>query len=195
MSSNLSKQQPTQQTEKQIADIFTQSMREQGEWLGNYLKGAPPEMAQFEFFLGEWNTTMRLFDPSGNVIQEGKGFWQAKTVDEGRMIVDEYHSILPTGDTMKGSITLRTFSPLTQQWEMTYLMSMRPQLATRFVARFEDGEIRATAKAVDLQGHHSIAKVRFYDITDKTFEWEQLVSWDEGDTWYKTMTISAERKK
>lgn len=174
--------------------LYGQLLQDQAQWLEGYLQGAPEESHQFDFFLGTWNTETRLLNLDGSLLRSNKGLWIAKSVDEGRMIVDELHTYLPNGAVLEGSITLRTFSPQTLRWEMTFLISMQPLLVKELVGIYNDGEIQATAKGVDPRGNELLQKVRFYDITANSFEWELTQSWDGGESWYRIMTTSARRR-
>ncbi len=180
----------TAEAVQQRLDSYQQ---EQVAWLQSYLKGPVPESAQFNFILGEWNTTLAIFDAAGEVVFTGAGFWRGESIDGGRMIMDEYIRYLPDGSQVHGGRTLRTYSIETQRWEMTYLQPMKDLLIEEFVGRKVGDEIHAETKGLDLSGQMVLAKVRFYDISADSFKWRQDNSFDGGNTWYKGMTIEAER--
>lgn len=168
-------------------------MRRRAQWLKHYFSGPQAEIQQFEFILGQWNTTLTAYDLDGKILQEFSGHWKAKHLDGGRIVMDEYESILPNGQVLHGGTTLRTFSPETNQWEMVFLNSMQPNLTNKFIARFHKGEILGDAFGRDLDGIEVHVKVRFYNIASHGFDWEQNGSWDGGETWYRLMRINAVR--
>jgi len=60
-------------------------------------------------------------------------------------------------------------------------------------ARSGDGETLLEGAGHTLAGQPVVARVRFFDITPTSFEWENRVSLDGGATWYRDSTISARR--
>jgi hypothetical protein len=76
---------------------------------------------------------------------------------------------------------------------MTFLIAHQPQLITTFSGIFEDGEMRLDGSGRTLAGGPVAARVRFFDITPTSFQWENRVSLDEGATWYRDSAISAHR--
>lgn len=39
------------------------------------------------------------------------------------------------------------------------------------------------------------SRVRFYEISEQGFEWENEVSLDDGNNWWRDSTISAKRRR
>ena len=109
------------------------------------------------------------------------------------MVLDEFTARLDDGSEISYMATLRTFSTATQRWEMTFLLAHQPQLITSFSGIFEDGEMKLDGSGRTLAGEPVIARVRFFDITPRSFQWENRVSLDGGATWNRDSTISAQR--
>lgn len=182
------------QTKGDMAAVFDQSSQRYMRWLNDYFAELPQAAGQFDFFIGEWNTELVAYNLDGEVINTIPGNWRVEKVNGGRMIVDRYESSLPNGVELSGGTTLRTYSPETKRWEMVFLTPMQANMVQQFAANYEDGEIRGSAYGVDLDGVETWAKIRFFNISENSFEWEQEVSWDNGKSWFRTRTISAQRK-
>lgn len=160
-----------------------------------YMKGVPKEMNQFDFFLGEWETTAVRYRPDGSKIGEYEGEWTAKHLNGGRILFDDFRARMPNGGPEFAYMaTLRTYSPQTQRWEMTFLVAHQPQRVTSFRGQWKDGEMHLTGEGATADGKPVLARVRFFDITPESFEWANESSLDGGETWWCDNTISARRK-
>lgn len=156
--------------------------------------GSPPaQMKQFEFLMGNWNVAIKNYQPDGTVESEEKGTWSAECRNGGRMVFDEFTRISSSGEETSYAITLRTFCPETDQWEMTFLFSLQQDHPQFFRGKFVEGEGRFEA-VIDLTSERSIpTKIRFFDIRDDRFEWTMKHSVDDGKTWFLGEHISATR--
>lgn len=162
----------------------------------NYLQGPPAQSKQFDFLIGEWDTTFKRFAPDGATVAQGRGEWRAQHKFGGRMVEDEYVTFLPDGREISSFITLRTWSPQTEQWEMATLSSHTPAGVTSFSGRQVGGEMHLQISGVDpATGKAATARVRFFNITADGFEWEQLNTADGGATWFRGVLIVATRKR
>jgi len=159
----------------------------------SYRQGVPEESAQFDFLIGEWDTRSMRYRADGSEIGGYDGTWRAKHLHDARMILDEFTARLDDGSEIAYMATLRTFSTGTRRWEMTFLIAHQPQLITSFSGVFEDGEMVLDGSGRTLAGRPVLSRVRFFDITATSFEWENRVSLDDGATWYRDSTISAKR--
>jgi hypothetical protein len=158
-----------------------------------YRQGPPKEASQFDFLLGEWNARTTRYRTDGSEIGGYAGTWRARHLHDARMVLDEFTARLDDGSEISYMATLRTFSTATHRWEMTFLIAHQPQLITTFSGIFEDGEMRLDGSGRTLAGGPVAARVRFFDITPTSFQWENRVSLDEGATWYRDSAISAHR--
>lgn len=163
------------------------------EWLPLYLADPPPAASDFNFLLGEWNTQQTFLAVDGSVQATLFGTWRAQSIDNGRMIMDEYIRILPGGVKIHAGYTLRTYSPSTQRWEMTHLQPLKPVAALGFHGRRQGDEIHLEARSTDSDGHLILTKIRFFQIGENSFDWAQRNSFDGGETWHRTMLIKAQR--
>jgi len=158
-----------------------------------YREGVPAESAQFDFLLGEWRARTTRFRRDGGEIASYGGVWRARHLHDGRILLDEFTAQLDDGSELSYMATLRTFSTASGRWEMTFLIAHQPQLITSFSGVFEGGEMRLEGAGRTLTGDPVLARVRFFDISPVRFEWENRVSLDDGATWYRDSTISAQR--
>jgi len=160
-----------------------------------YLEGPPPQTREFAFLVGEWATKSRRYAPDGKTIAEIAGTWRAAYICGGRMLQDEYVLQLPDGREMASFVTLRSWCPDTQQWEMATLASHAPAGVTSFTGRLVGGEMHLQIAAIDPATRAPVmARVRFFNISDNGFEWEQLLTHDGGVTWTTAVSIVATRK-
>ncbi|MCG8592366.1 MAG: hypothetical protein MJE66_23995 [Proteobacteria bacterium] len=159
----------------------------------SYRQGVPDEASQFDFFLGEWDARTTRYRADGSEIASYGGAWSARHLHDGRMVFDEFTARLDDGSEISYMATLRTFSAASGRWEMTFLIAHQPQLIRSFSGVFREGEMQLDGVGVTLTGEPVLAKVRFFDITPRSFEWENRVSLDDGATWYRDSTISARR--
>jgi hypothetical protein len=164
------------------------------ESVAAYVKGVPPQSAEFDFLLGEWDAETTRYNPDGTVAIRHRAEWRARHMHGGRILLDDYVAYLPDGTAIGSFATLRTFSEETNQWEMTFLVAHQRQLVGGFVGQRVGDEMHLRATGRDLEGKAVSAKVRFFDITENGFEWEQELSVDGGATWTLDVTISAKRK-
>ena len=59
----------------------------------------------------------RLKD-DGSVLFQYKAKWEAKSVNDGRMIIDDFRACGPAGEEISSFVTLRTYSETVKRWEM-----------------------------------------------------------------------------
>jgi len=159
----------------------------------SYRQGVPSEASLFDFIIGEWDARSVRFRADGSEIGGYSGTWRAKHLHDARMVLDEFTARLEDGSEISYMATLRSFSTTTQRWEMTFLIAHQPQLISSFSGVFEKGEMLLEGSGCTLTGEPVAARVRFFEITPTSFEWENRVSLDQGATWYRDSTISARR--
>jgi hypothetical protein len=158
-----------------------------------YLRGAPPESQQFNFLIGDWALEATRYKADGSVLFQYKATWNAKYLNEGRMIVDDFKAYAPAGQVISSYVTLRTYSETSHRWEMTGLAALQPAVNAEWFGEWKDGEMLMSATGKDPAGNVVRSKIRFYRITKDSFEWESQVSLDDGKTWSKTAALLASR--
>jgi hypothetical protein len=161
--------------------------------VARYLAGAPPESQQFDFLIGDWTIEAARYKPDGSTFLKYKAIWNAKYLNEGRMIVDDFKAYAPTGQAVSSFVTLRTYSETNHRWEMTGLAALQPAVSAEWFGEWKDGEMLMSATGKDPAGNVVRSKIRFFHIAKDSFEWESQVSLDDGRTWSKTATLLASR--
>jgi hypothetical protein len=161
--------------------------------IARYVQGAPPESKQFDFLLGKWKVSATVFNPDGTVLRQYAASWEAKSLNAGRMIMDDYRAQMPNGMDVSSFVTLRTWSPATGRWEIAGLSAHQPAIPMQWHGQWQDDEMRLDAKGQDQQGQIIETRIRFRAITATNFSWESHASRDGGQTWIKTASLFASR--
>jgi len=154
---------------------------------------APAQMKDFSFLAGSWTATSKRFLPDGAQTAEYEGKWDAKFLDDGRVLFDAVAWFSPTGEKVLYDATLRTFGVETGEWEMVYLSSLTSRHSETFRGKFSDGEGHFDAVISLSPGNSVTAKIRFFDIAEDSFEWAMELSADGGENWFVGETITAKR--
>jgi hypothetical protein len=158
-----------------------------------YLKGTSPESQQFGFLIGDWDVAATRYKEDGSPLFQYKASWNAKYLNEGRMIVDDFKAYSPTGQAISSYVTLRTYSEATHRWEMAGLSALQPAASAEWYGEWKDGEMLLDARGKDPAGNMLRTKIRFFNIAKNSFNWESKVSRDEGKTWVKSASLLASR--
>ncbi|NOI67363.1 hypothetical protein [Vibrio sp. 99-8-1] len=159
------------------------------------LQPAPVQMKQFEFLIGNWHLSSQRFSPDGALLGKYDGKWEAQYLDEGRMILDQVTWFNQDGSKESYFPTLRTFSPTTNQWEMSYMSSLSYTHSQSFRGQFVDGEGLFDVVVSLTPELSALAKVRFYNIKKDSLEWSMKLSVDGGDTWFLAEKITGKRTR
>ncbi len=157
------------------------------------LESAPAQMKEFEFLIGNWTAISKRFSPDGSLTGEYNGKWEVQLLDDGRMIFDAVTWFNPDGTKESYFPTLRTFSPKTNKWEMTYMSSLNYMHSQSFRGEFIDGEGHFNALVSITPEQSVLAKIRFFDIKKDSFLWSMKLSGDDGKNWFVAETITAKR--
>ena len=126
-------------------------------------------MKEFNFLIGSWEATTKSFLPDGTVQAEHKGKLTAEHRNGGRMIIDDFVRLSPEGDEISYAATMRTFCLDTNQWEMSFLFSLRQEHTASFRGQFIDGEGHFEAIIASKPETTVRAKVRVFDIQQDSF--------------------------
>jgi hypothetical protein len=158
-----------------------------------YLKGVAPEGKQFDFLIGDWHVAATRYKEDGSTLFQYKASWNAKYLNEERMVVDDFKAHAPTGQAVSSYVTLRTYSEATRRWEMAGLSALEPASSAQWHGELQDGEMLLDASGKDPAGNMVKTKIRFFNIAKNSFSWESKVSRDEGKTWVKTASLLVSR--
>ena len=161
--------------------------------VARYLRGVSPEGRQFDFFIGDWDVAATRYKEDGSTLFQYKATWSARYLDEGRMILDDFKALAPTGQAVSSYVTLRTYSEATKRWEMVGLSALQPAGSGEWHGEWKDGEMLLHAQGKDPAGRPVRTEIRFFNIAVNSFHWESMASRDEGKTWVKSAYLVAER--
>jgi hypothetical protein len=160
-----------------------------------YLKGAPPEGRQFDFLIGHWDVAATRYGSDGSIVLEYRASWNARHLNDGRMVMDDFKSRAPDGREISSYVTLRTYCETTGRWEMAGLAALQPAANAQWNGQFKDGEMQLEAKGANPEGKTVLTRIRFFDISQERFSWESRVSVDGGATWMRQASLIATRTK
>jgi len=158
-----------------------------------YMKGATAQSRQFDFLIGDWDVVTTRFKDDGTALFQYKAKWEAKYVNDGRMIIDDFRACGPSGEAISSFVTLRTYSETTQRWEMQGLAALQPAAATEWYGVWQDGEMLLDACGKNADGKTIRNKIRFFEIQKDRFAWSSKTSRDEGISWVLTASLVAVR--
>jgi hypothetical protein len=161
--------------------------------VARFLKGAPPESRQFDFLVGEWDCDCVRYHPDGSPMMQYKGRWSAKSINDGRMIVDDFQVHMPNGLAASSFVTLRTYCETTARWEIVGLAALQPSMISEWHGQSKDGELWLDIRGRDPSGAAARGRVHFFSIDADSFEWTNDLSLDDGATWTKAASLKARR--
>ncbi len=160
----------------------------------DYVKGADSDVFnQFDFLIGDWVVKGVRYLP-GNGEQTYDGRWSAKYLNEGRMIMDEFRALGPGGQEVSSYVTLRTYSPRSNRWEMTGLGALMPMASIdEWHGSLKDDEMHMFVRGRSPEWDVALNTIRFFDIGKDSFNWESKMSFDGGASWINIGGLTAQR--
>ncbi len=147
---------------------------------------APPETAQFDFFIGEWECTMKTMRPDGQGYGERKASWTAYYILDGWAIQDEWVSTAGQGGSGFGT-NIRSFNPKTRKWDNRWLSSGSLQWKY-FESEMVGDTMVMTGEGVDPRGVF-VDRNTFYDIEKDSWKWRKDRSYDGGESWIEGIAL------
>jgi len=158
-----------------------------------YIKDPVPESKQFDFLIGEWNVDGTRYKEDGTPLHKYRALWSAVSLNGGRMIMDDFKALGPTGQPVSSFVTLRTYSEVTNRWELAGLQALQPSMPSEWNGVAKDGEMHLDATASTPTGDAVKTKIRFFNITPNSFSWESSMSLDHGKSWRQVADLRAVR--
>lgn len=162
--------------------------------VARYLAGPTAEAKQFDFLIGDWAVEATRYREDETPAFIYLATWIARHLNEGRMVMDDFKALGPTGQPLSSFVTLRTYSEVTKRWEMVGLQALQPTIPTEWHGTAKDAEMLLDAIASLPNGKRVHTKIRFFEIAPNSFTWESSMSVDQGNTWRKTASLKANRK-
>lgn len=158
-----------------------------------YLQGAPPESQQFDFLIGDWDVAATRYKEDGSVLLQYRATWLARHLNEGRMVMDDFKALAPTGQHVSSYVTLRTYSDANHRWEMAGLAALQPAIETLWFGEWKEDEMQLTAVGNSPTGGTFHNRIRFFNITEFSFAWESRISHNEAASWALSASLQATR--
>ena len=158
-----------------------------------YLRGAPAESRQFDFLVGDWDISVTRYSPDGSVLLKYPARWSAKSLHDGRMMLDDFTAYSASGKELSSYVTLRTYCEATERWEISGLGALQPATNARWHGQWKDNEMQTEAIGADANGTSIRNRIRFFSIEGDRFAWESRVSFDDGKTWFLVASLTAVR--
>jgi hypothetical protein len=161
--------------------------------VARYLAGAPKEAGQFAFLIGEWSARGNRYHASGAIQFRYQARWRAQYLHERRMVLDDFTFLSPAGEEISSFVTLRTYAPTTDRWEVAGLAALEPGWCGQWNGRAEGAEMRLVAEIRLPEGRAFYNRERFHDIEADSFRWESHDSHDDRATWTLASALVANR--
>ncbi|WP_298212475.1 hypothetical protein [Acidovorax sp.] len=158
-----------------------------------YIKDPVEESRQFDFLIGDWGVDALRFREDGALLFKYRALWSAVALNGGRMIMDNFQALGPAGQAVSSFVTLRTYSEVTNRWELAGLQALQPSVPTEWHGVAKNGEMLLDAKAKTPTGDLVNTRIRFFNIRPESFSWESSTSLDDGKSWRKTAELTATR--
>jgi hypothetical protein len=158
-----------------------------------YIKEPVAESKQFDFLIGDWNVDGVRYKEDGTPLLKYKALWSAVHLNGGRMVMDDFKALGPTGQPVSSFVTLRTYSEVTRRWELAGLQALSPSMPSEWHGVAKDGEMLLDATARTPAGDTVKTRIRFFNIAAESFSWESSMSMDQGKSWQKMAELKAAR--
>jgi hypothetical protein len=138
----------------------------------------PPETAQFDFWIGEWDASWKGEKHGVNRITKR---WD-------RVIVEEFDG--RPGAPLEGH-SVSIYDPDAKEWKQTWVDNQGGYLD--FTGGFADGRM-TLSRALQKDGKTIHQRMVWYDIAPETFKWNWERSKDGGGTWEVMWEITYTRR-
>jgi hypothetical protein len=147
---------------------------------------AGAESHRFDFWPGTWNVESRLRTDSGWV--ETTHTWTARTILGGCAFID--FADADFGDGHLRGMGSRYYRPDSDTWYITWMSTQAPGRLGIWEGSFDDDGSGTFLRKVPTPDGTVLSRIRWWDITDRSAEWEHAVSRDGGDSWTPTWRMT-----
>ncbi|MCR9253677.1 MAG: hypothetical protein NXI20_24890 [bacterium] len=153
----------------------------------------PKELSQFNFLLGDWNVLGETLNAEGSYT-EWSATWKGYYLQSGYIFADEFEVPNGQGGFYFAGTTYRMYNPEKQEWQMCFADALKGKWATVFHGKFNEEGAKFIYNNSDRQGAF-LGIIKFYNITEKSFNWSLDKSYDNGQTWiYQETKMTVTRK-
>ena len=152
---------------------------------------APPEMAILGQLAGVWDVEQETRKPDGSWSDSGTAEWHWYYALDGHAIQDDWIKppLHEDAESRSFGTNLRIYDPKAGEWAMTWIDTTARKTLTFTAKNVGDTVVMSGANA----GGRPVRNT-FSDITERTFEWVQEWTFDDGATWVPVVRIHATRR-
>jgi hypothetical protein len=157
---------------------------------------APPEAAQFNFLVGQWDLVVKPAAVGLGQKVHGTpkliGTWKAWREFDGWGVEDELRITDGSGNPIGLSHAMRYYDATAKKWKSVGLDVYRGAISNA-VAEMRGTVMVSNSSGRDPEGKAYLSRARYADITPNSFTFLQERSTDNGKTWDESLTIEAKR--
>lgn len=147
---------------------------------------APREASQFAFLIGQWDLKVmpKVNSVAARIHGSPKllGTWKAWRMVDGFGIEDELRIVDGSGNPSALSHSLRLYSVADAKWLITGVDAYRGRVSSS-AGSWSGAQMIINGTGTDAEGKSFLTRTRFYEITAKSFKYQQDRSSDNGSTW------------
>ncbi len=143
---------------------------------------SPEDLSKLDFWVGKWELTW----------QGGKGTNLIEKKLNGRVIQENFEA---TEGNFKGYLgtSISTFSPQDGKWHQAWADSNGGYIDLVGIMEGDTRIFQMTRPRTLPNGSTSISRMRFYNITEDSFDWDWEASTDGGENWQLSWRINYKR--
>jgi hypothetical protein len=140
------------------------------------------EVHQFDFWLGEWDLTWDGGGRGSNTISR---------ILDGQVIQEQF-ATFPTSSDEKPfrGLSLSVFVPELDKWRQTWVDSSGNYMD--FIGSFDNGKMTLSMERT-VNGQQITSRMVFYNLAERSLDWEWERSVDGGQTWHLLWRIHYQR--
>jgi hypothetical protein len=136
----------------------------------------PPELAQLDFLVGDWDVTVTLARQAGEPLVY-RARWHNRWVGNGYVMMQEWHQAGSSG------VELRSFNPNSRKWDGRNLYVPDPGVWYANEAEWQGSQLVVTTHSRTPDGTPTIGREVYVPIAGDRFEIHTQMSADGGRTW------------
>lgn len=140
----------------------------------------PSPMERLTFFEGEYRVTSTEIQPDGSYITR-TAFTSGRFIHDGNALIDEYIMKNDQGDITFRGMSIRSFNPQKNHYQIVWLMPGHNGL-TDLTATWKDGKWIGKGEGYDDSGSF-LERFTYSEITDTSYTFHMDRSYDNGKSW------------
>ena len=151
----------------------------------SYKTGTSHQSNTFDFLIGEYQLKVQNHDlETGEVLSHRIATMKSYYLEPQRMLANEWTGFdLNSHSKVQFGMNLRTFVPADSRWNTVWLADGQAMPGASFSFVDEGDQIAARFEYEYPEVGTVSTVLRFFNITENTFEWDHQVSLDGGETW------------